>query len=123
MRMTISLIEVNGVVPNDLIGEQEFNTADVATFLVAPWTDSETPFLKIPDGFHIIDFRFFAADSSIVVHVGRGKLVSPEFVKDLENTRDLCQSLMNSQSSIPMNCTPSSKSLEENSPTKKPNCF
>jgi hypothetical protein len=76
MKITVHVQEM----PNNegwckYLGEKVFDSTDVSTFLVAPWVDRDTPGMLIPDGMHIIGFRFFQTENSITVYVGKGILV------------------------------------------------
>lgn len=75
MKITVHVEEMGVVQGGALLGSMEFNTADSATFLVAPWPDSNTPSMVIPDGMHVIGFRYFTNENSITVYVGKGILV------------------------------------------------
>ena len=61
---------------NPIIGEYELNTADTAIFSFMPWPpDKDCPGMTIPDGMHMIGFRYFQAENSITIYVGKGLLV------------------------------------------------
>lgn len=77
MKIAIHLIELEAGCTNDVYAN-EFNTADIATFLVAPWSDRDTPCVIIPDGMHVVGFRFFSLENSISVYISKGKLVPCE---------------------------------------------
>jgi hypothetical protein len=75
MKITVHIEDWSTPLEPVYLGSQEFDTADVSTFLVAPWPDSDTPGLVIPDQMHIIGFRYFQTENSIMVYVGKGILV------------------------------------------------
>jgi hypothetical protein len=78
MKFAIYLIEIDAA-SHCFLGQVELNTADAAVFSVMPWPpDSDHPSVPIPDGYHMIGFRFFSVENSITVYLGKGKLVSNE---------------------------------------------
>lgn len=78
MKMSVNVIEFSseGRELPLALGERIFDTADTVNFLVAPWFDSQTPGMVIPEGYHMAGFRIFTLDNSITVYVCKGKLVS-----------------------------------------------
>lgn len=80
MKMPVYVYDITSPEGDEtLLGEMEFNTADHATFLVAPWfKDSHTPTLLIPEGYNIVSFRYFAHENSISINIAKGKLVPNE---------------------------------------------
>jgi hypothetical protein len=75
MKITVHVQEMGVTEDEALLGSMEVNTVDFATFLVAPWKDSDTPSMLIPEGMHVIGFRYFTNENSITVYVGKGILV------------------------------------------------
>ena len=75
MKITVHIQEVGVSQDEALLGSLEFDTADGATFLVAPWIDRDTPSMLITEGMHVIGFRYFTNENSITVYVGKGTLI------------------------------------------------
>ena len=76
MTLTIHMVEIDNASHN-VLGQREFSSADTTIFSVMPWPpDSNHPSIALPDGYHMIGFRFFYLENSITVYVSKGKVVA-----------------------------------------------